>query len=138
AYNLGSVAVSSPSNYTTSLTAGTFAITQAALTITANASQIKVYGIYDAVGGFIYRNSGLVNGVTPQYWDNTGTLVDASAAINDTITDILTLSLHDALPIYAYNLGSVAVSSPSNYTTSLTAGTFAITQAALTITANAS
>src|SRR5205085_2382988 len=121
-----------------SLTAGTFAITQAALTITANASQSKVYGTNDAAGGFTYGNSGLVNGVTPQYWNNTGTIVVAFAAINDTISGKLGRTTGEYVCSYADNLVSVAVRRRRSSDLSLTAGTFAITQAALTITANAS
>ena len=66
AYLLGSVAASAPSNYSTSLTAGTFAITAKSLTITATGGQNKVYGTDDPIGGFTYGNTGLVNGVTPK------------------------------------------------------------------------
>ena len=132
AYNLGSVVVSAPSNYNTSLTAGTFAITQASLSINPDVGQNKVYGTDDTASGFAYSNTGLVNGVTPQYWDATGTLVN-DTAINDTISGKLGRAAGENVGSYAYNLGSVVVSAPSNYNTSLTAGTFAITQAALSI-----
>ncbi len=131
-YVLGSVAVSAPSNYNTSLTAGTFAITQASLSINPDVGQSKVYGTNDSALGFTYSNTGLVNGVTPQYWDSTGTLVNGTT-INDTISGNLGRTAGENVGSYAYNIGSVVVSAPSNYNTSLTAGTFAITQAALSI-----
>src|SRR6185295_8807323 len=106
AYNLGSVAANAPSNYSISLTAANFAVTAKALTITADASQSKVYGSNDAAGGFGYSSSGLVIGVTPKYWDNTGTLVDAASAINDSVSGKLGRAAGENVGNYAYNLGS--------------------------------
>ena len=65
AYSIGSLAVSTPTNYTTNLTAGTFAITPATLTINPTASQSVIYGASDPAGGFTFSSTGLVTGVTP-------------------------------------------------------------------------
>jgi len=136
AYSLGTVAVSTPSNYTTSLTAGTFGITPATLTITATGGQSTVYGTSDSAGGFTYGNTGLVSGVTPSYWNSVGQYV-AATIINDTLSGNLGRAAGENVGNYAYSLGTVAASTPSNYTTSLTAGTFGITPATLTVTATA-
>ncbi len=137
AYNIGSVVTNAPSNYNSSLTAGSFAITPATLTITAGASQSKVYGTSDTASGFTYSNTGLINGVTPQYWNSSGVLVN-DVAINDTISGHLGRASGENVGNYAYNIGSVVTNAPSNYNSSLTAGSFAITPAILTITAGAS
>jgi hypothetical protein len=127
AYNLGSVAASDPSNYNTSLTAGTFAITPASLTITATTGQSKVYGTNDPSLGFTYNDTGLVTGVTPTYWSASGQLVADGNQINDTISGNLGRAAGENVGTYAFNIGSLTASDPSNYNTSLTAGTFAIT-----------
>src|SRR5205085_1720443 len=137
AYNIGSVAASAPANYNTALTAGTFAITPAALTITADSSQSKVYGTNDTASGFTYGNSGLVNDIGRESWSKSVVMVD-DAAINDTCSCQLCSPSGVNASTYAYNIGSVAASAPANYNTALTAGTFAITPAALTITADSS
>ena len=85
AYSIGSLAVSTPSNYTTNLTAGTFAITPATLTINPTASQSVVYGASDPTGGFTFSSTGLVTGITPSYWNSSGVYV-AAATITSTIT----------------------------------------------------
>src|SRR6185437_13244633 len=136
-YNLGNVVVSAPSNYTTNLTAGTFAITPRTLTITADAGQSKVYGNSDSASGFGYSSTGLVIGVTPRYWNSSGQLVNAASSITDSVSGNLGRTAGEIVSTYNYNLGNVAASAPNNYSTSLTAGTFAITPRALTITADA-
>ena len=50
--SIGSLAANTPSNYTTNLTAGNFAITPATLTINPTASQSVVYGTSDPASGF--------------------------------------------------------------------------------------
>ncbi len=134
AYNIGSVTVSGTSNYTTGLTAGTFSITKASLAIAPTAGQSKAYGTNDPTGGFTYGNTGLVSGITPTYWNSSGSLVADGSAINDVVSGKVGRVAGENVTTYAYNLGTLAVSAPSNYTTSLTAGTFAITPASLTFT----
>ncbi len=136
AYNLGSKSASDPSNYTTSITAATFAITPATLTITPTTGQSKVYGTNDPSGGFTYGSAGLITGVTPTYWNSSGSLVAESSAINDVLSGRLGRTAGENVGTYAYNLGSLATGDPSDYTTGFTAGSFAITAASLTITAN--
>ena len=104
AYNLGSIAASTPANYSLSLTAGTFAITPATLAINPTASQSVVYGTSDPIGGFLFSSSGLVNGVTPSYWNSSGVYV-AAATINNTITGNLGRAAGENVSTYAYNLG---------------------------------
>jgi hypothetical protein len=132
AYTLGSI--SAGSNYTASLTAGsTFEVTPKSLTITADPSQEKMYGASDTASGFTYSNSGLINGVTPKYWDSAGSYVDA-ATIDDSATGRLGRAAGEDVGMYAYNLGSFTAN--SNYNTTLfTSDTFAITAATITITA---
>jgi len=136
-YNLGNLTVTTPSNYSVVLSAvNTFAITPASLVITATAGQNKIYGTSDPAAGFTYGNSGLVAGVTPKYWNSSGNYVNATT-INDTISGNLGRASGENVGNYNYVIGSIAASDPANYTTSLTAGTFAITPASLIITATA-
>src|SRR5207237_8628708 len=78
----------------------------------------------------------LVNGITPKYWDSSGNYVNAST-INDTISGKLGRAAGENVTTYAFNLGNVAPNTPANYTTSLTAGTYAINPASLVVTATA-
>ncbi|MFI4918561.1 MAG: MBG domain-containing protein, partial [Legionellales bacterium] len=137
AYTLGSVAANDPANYSTGLGVGSFAITPATLTINSTASQSVVYGNSDPVAGFSYGNSGLVNGVTPSYWNTAGTYV-VGTAINDSVSGSLGRAVGENVGSYAYTLGTVAANDPANYTTSLGVGSFAITPATLTINPTAS
>ena len=91
AYSIGSLAVSTPTNYTTNLTAGTFAITPATLTINPTASQSIIYGTSDP-GWLYFSSTGLVTGITPSYWNSSGVYV-AAATITSTITGVLAVSL---------------------------------------------
>ena len=115
-------------NYTLSLTPGVnFAINQAALTITANSGQSKVYGTNDPT--LTYGQSGLVNGVT----------VDG-VTINDSFTGALSrvgygTAAGENVGSYPITQGTLLAS--SNYSLAFTSGVnFAISQAPLTITAN--
>ncbi|MDR3504016.1 MAG: MBG domain-containing protein, partial [Legionella sp.] len=136
AYTMGSLAATTPTNYTTTLNAGTFAITPASLSITPTAGQSVVYGVSDPAAGFAYTNTGLVNGVTPSYWNTSGAYVTA-ATINDTLSGKLGRAAGENVGTYAYTIGNLAASTPTNYTTTLNAGTFAITPASLSITPTA-
>ncbi|WP_186756552.1 MBG domain-containing protein [Echinicola salinicaeni] len=103
------------SNYTISYVDGSFEITQAALTVTAD-DQSKVYGTADPALTISY--AGFVNGD-----DETalgGTLDVSRAAGEDVGTYAITASGYTS----------------SNYTISYVDGSFEITQAALTVTAD--
>ena len=63
-----------------------------------------------------------MTGVTPSYWNSSGVYVAAST-INNTITGDLGRAAGENVGTYAYSIGSLAVSTPTNYTTNLTAGT---------------
>src|SRR5438552_10574531 len=68
AYSLGSVAASAPANYTTSLvTTDGSTITRQTPTIPINAYQTKSYGRNDTT--LTYTSNGIVNGLTPMYWN---------------------------------------------------------------------
>src|SRR5207248_642333 len=84
-YNIGRVEVSDAAEYGRSLTPDTFAITPAPLIITATA--VYNLALHDAlpISGFGFGNTGLVNGVTPKYWDSSGNYVN-DTTINDTIS----------------------------------------------------
>ncbi|AGA80716.1 MBG domain-containing protein [Echinicola vietnamensis] len=101
-------------NYTITYTAGTFEITPAALTVTA-AEQSKVYGSVDPALTVTY--AGFVNG-------------DDETALGGT----LTVSRTTGEDVGTYAITAAGYTSP-NYTVTYTAGTFEITPAALTVTA---
>ena len=113
--------LSAGSNYTVQLAADppTLAVTPATLTIAPAAGQSKVYGA--AVPAPAYTPSGFVNG------DPTSTLTGALAT---------TATASSPVGSYAITLGTL--SAGGNYTVALAANapTFAVTPAALTITAN--
>ncbi len=111
AYSIGTL--SAGSNYTLSLAAGTFAITAKAITVTANVGQSKTYGATDPT--FTYTNSPALQS-------------------GDSFTGVLSRASGENVGTYAYAIGTL--SAGSNYTLSLTAGTFAITAKAITVTAN--
>ncbi|WP_186758759.1 MBG domain-containing protein, partial [Echinicola salinicaeni] len=103
------------SNYTISYTDGSFEITQAALTVTAD-DQSKVYGT--ANPGLTVSYSGFVNGDDATALGGT---LDVSRATGEDVGNyVITASGYTS----------------SNYTISYVGGNFAITQAALTVTAD--
>ncbi|HEV2613400.1 MAG TPA: MBG domain-containing protein, partial [Gammaproteobacteria bacterium] len=100
---------------------GAFAVTQKALTITAN-NQTKIYGSAFSFAGTEFTSNGLVNA------DSISSITLTSAATPVTATV--------AGSPYAI-VGSAAVGSGlGNYMLSYVNGAFAVTQKALTITAN--
>ena len=110
-------------DYTISYVFGAVTVTPAALTITAN-NQTKVYGA--AMPTLTVSYAGLVNG------DTAGTLGQAPNTA-PTIVSTATASSHVAGSPYTIT-ASAAVD--SNYSISYVSGTFTVTPAALTITAN--
>ncbi|SHH04527.1 hypothetical protein SAMN05443549_1131, partial [Flavobacterium fluvii] len=104
-------------NYTISFSTAQFAITKAALTVTANAGQTKVYGATDPT--LTYTITGFVNGDDEADLDTPVSI--ARAAGEDVGNYTITPS------------GAV----DANYTISFPTAQFAITKAALTVTANA-
>jgi hypothetical protein len=117
--NVGSYAITqgtlAGANYAINFTGANFAITPATLTVTANA-QSRVYGASDPVLSF--GTAGLVGGDT------------AATAL----TGALTRAAGENVGTYAITQGSLAA---ANYTISFTGANFAITPAALTVTADA-
>ena len=129
AFGIGqnTVAVSDPSNYTTTYTGANLTINPATLTITANAAS-KTYGTNDP--SLTYGTTGLANGVT----------VDG-VTLTDTMSGSLARTSYGTLAgeqvgAFAINQGTVAVSDPSNYNTTYTSANLTINKAALGITAN--
>jgi hypothetical protein len=119
-YSAGSL--SAGGNYTSSVIAGTgitFAITPATLTINPIAGQSAVSGTSDPV--FSYTLTGLVNGVTPSYWNSAGSYVAAASAINDTLSGNLSRAAGVTPGSYPYVQGSITVSAPSNYSININA-----------------
>ncbi len=112
--NLGTL--NAGGNYTINYTGADFEITQAELTVTADAGQMKVYGDVDPT--FSYSASGFQNGDDESIL--TGGLVRVAGEDVDT---------------YAINLGTLDAG--GNYTINYTGADFEITQATLTITADA-
>ena len=104
-------------NYTISFVGSTFSITQAGLTVTADAGQGKVYGSADPT--LTYMISGFVNGDTEADLD---TSVMISRAAGEDVGD------------YAITTSGAT---DANYTISFVGSTFSITQAGLTVTADA-
>jgi gliding motility-associated-like protein len=111
----GTLAISA--NYAITFTPGvTFAITQRAITVTANTGQSKTYGNVDPTLSY--------------------TLGAGSLAFADTFSGSLSRAAGENVNTYAITQGTLAIS--ANYAITFTPGvTFAITQRALTITANA-
>ncbi|TVZ55429.1 putative secreted protein (Por secretion system target) [Lutibacter sp. Hel_I_33_5] len=103
-------------NYTVSFEAKDFSISKAALTVTANTGQTKVYGASDPTLG--YTITGFVNSDTEASLD-TGVSI-ARATGEDVGT-------------YAIKPSAAA---DANYTVSFVANDFSISKAALTVTAN--
>jgi hypothetical protein len=105
------------SNYTVSFVTADFTITAAALTVTADADQTKVYGATDPT--LTYSITGFVNGDTEADLD-TGVSISRAAG-EDVDTYTITPS----------------AAADSNYTVSFVTADFTITAAALTVTADA-
>ena len=125
--NKNTVAASDPSNYITTYTGANLTITKAALNISANA-QSKVYGNNDP--SLTYNSTGLVNAT-----------VDG-VSITDSINGSLSRTAFGTLAgeqagAYGISQNTLAVSDPSNYTTSYTGANLTITKAPLSIGANA-
>ncbi|MEN9907421.1 MAG: hypothetical protein RLZZ540_562, partial [Bacteroidota bacterium] len=118
--NIGTYAItqgslSAGSNYTISYVSKDFAITSKPITVTATASQTKVYGTVDPV--FAYT-------------------VSPSLVGSDTFTGVLTRATGENIGAYAITQGSL--SAGSNYTISYVSKDFAITAKPITVTATAS
>jgi hypothetical protein len=114
-----SLAYAGDSNYASATASSTLTVTPATLTITPTVGQSKVYGA--AVPTLTYTASGLVN--------------------NDplsTVTGVLATSATAASPVGSYAITLGSLSAGSNYTVALAANppTFAVTPAALTVTAS--
>jgi hypothetical protein len=109
--------LSAGGNYSVTFTPGvTFAINQRAITVTANAGQSKTYGNVDPTLTF--------------------TLGAGSLAFADTFSGSLSRAAGENVNTYAITQGTLAIS--ANYAITFTPGvTFAITQRAITVTANA-
>ncbi|WP_299438489.1 MBG domain-containing protein [uncultured Aquimarina sp.] len=106
----------SDANYTVSFVTSTFAITQAALTVTADSGLSKVYGATDPT--LTYTITGFVNGDVEGDLD---TPVSISRASGENVAN------------YVVTPASAA---DTNYSVSFVTSTFAITQAPLTVTAD--
>jgi hypothetical protein len=104
------------SNYTVSFVTADFTITAAALTVTADADQTKVYGATDPT--LTYSITGFVNGDAEADLD-TGVSISRAAG-EDVDTYTITPS----------------AAADSNYTVSFVTADFTITAAALTVTAS--
>ena len=119
--------LSAPTNYTTTYTGANLTINKAALGINATAAS-KTYGTTDPT--LAYTSTGLVSGT-----------VDG-VTLNDTISGSLARTSFGTLAgeqvgTFAINQGSVAVSAPTNYTTTYTGANLTINKASWTVTANA-
>ncbi|RVT79581.1 hypothetical protein EOD40_00265 [Flavobacterium sufflavum] len=114
-YAINQGSLSAGSNYTISYVSKDFAITAKPITVTATASQTKVYGTTDPV--FAYSVSPALVG-------------------SDTFTGALTRVSGENIGTYAINQGSL--SAGSNYTISYISKDFTITAKPITVTATAS
>jgi hypothetical protein len=114
-----SAAGASDADYTISYAAGTLSITPAPLVITAN-DQTKVYGA--ALPTLTVSYSGFVNGDTSASLTTPPTLTTTATAASHVSGNSYTISASGAVD--------------SDYTISYTAGSFTVTPAALTITAD--
>jgi hypothetical protein len=114
-----SLAYAGDSNYPSATASSTLTVTPATLTITPTVGQSKVYGA--AVPTLTYTASGLVN------HDPLST-----------VTGALATSATAASPVGNYPISLGSLTAGSNYSVVLVANppTFAVTRAALTITAN--
>ncbi|TDE28224.1 T9SS type A sorting domain-containing protein [Flavobacterium ranwuense] len=118
--NIGTYAItqgslSAGSNYTISYVSKDFSVTAKAITVTATATQTKVYGTTDPI--FAYS-------------------VSPSLVGSDTFTGALTRAAGENIGTYAIAQGSL--SAGSNYTISYASKDFAITAKPITVTAAAS
>jgi hypothetical protein len=114
-YTIGQGSLSAGSNYALSYAGDNFSITPIAITVTANASQSKVYGAVDSV---------LTYTVSP------------SLEIGDSFTGTLTRAAGDN--VGTYTIGQGSLSAGSNYVLSYAGDNFSITPKTITVTANAS
>lgn len=112
-YNLGNLRAGN-ADYTVLLdpTAPTFAITPAPVTISPESGQMKVFGSADPI--FTFSASGLVEAVSPRYWDANGNYASA-APINDAtmLTGALGRIPGEAAGYYPFTPGTLAAG--SNY-----------------------
>jgi uncharacterized protein YfeS len=115
AYAITQGSLSAGSNYSLSYTGDNFTITSKAITVTADASQAKVYGAVDPVLTYI---------------------VSPSLETGDSFTGTLTRAAGDNVGTYAITQGSL--SAGSNYALSYAGDNFSITSKTITVTANAS
>ncbi|MGL3001614.1 MBG domain-containing protein, partial [Flavobacterium sp. RSSB_23] len=118
--NIGNYAItqgslSAGSNYVITYVSKDFTITAKPITVTADASQTKVYGTTDPV--FAYT-------------------VSPSLVSGDSFTGALTRAAGENVGVYAITQGSL--SSGSNYTITYVSKDFTITAKPITVTANAS
>jgi gliding motility-associated-like protein len=104
------------SNYTVSFVTADFTITQAALAVTADSDQTKVYGATDPA--LTYTITGLVNGDEESDLD---TAVSILRAVGEDVGNYII---------------TPSAAADSNYTVSFKNANFKITQAALTVTAS--
>jgi len=107
--------LSAGSNYALSYAGDNFTITSKAISVTANASQSKVYGAVEPI---------LTYSVSP------------SLVTGDSFTGTLARAAGDNVGAYAITQGSL--SAGSNYSLSYTGDNFTITSKAITVTADAS
>ncbi len=104
------------SNYTVSFVTADFSITKAALTVTADSGQTKVYGATDPA--LTYTITGFVNGDTESSLDTGVSIARATGEDVDTYTI------------------TPSGAADSNYTVSFVTADFSITKASLTVTAD--
>ena len=111
------------SNYTISYVNGIFTVNPAALTITAN-NQTKTYGDSFGFNGTEFSASGLKNG-------NTISTVSLNSGATPTTANVGSYGIVASAPVTGANGFNAG-----NYSISYVNGTFTVTPAALTITAN--
>ena len=114
-YAIGQGSLSAGSNYTITYVSKDFSITAKPITVTADASQKKVYGTTDPV--FTYS-------------------VSPSLVSGDSFTGVLTRAAGNNVGTYAIGQGSL--SAGSNYTITYVSKDFSITAKPITITADSS
>jgi hypothetical protein len=118
-YNItqGTLTTANNSNYTITYVGDVFSITPRPVTVTANASQSKVYGNSDPAS-YTYTNSSLGSGI----------------ALSGALTRVA------GEPVNTYNItqGTLTTANNSNYTITYVGDVFSITPRAVTVTANAS
>ncbi|WP_018388015.1 GLUG motif-containing protein [Ancylobacter sp. FA202] len=118
----GTLSGAASGNYTLTYVQGSFAVEQATLTVTANNGDM-VYG--DAVPSLGYTTSGWKN-------DQTGALLTGV----DVTTDATSLSNVGSSYVTTATGGTLSGAASGNYALTYVAGSFAVTQATLTVTAD--